>query len=120
MGSKWPSPLLIKGFPGDLDGKESDCNVGDPSLIPGLGRSPGGGNGNPFQYSCLENSMDRGAWWATVHGITKNGTQLSMQVHELLIKVFPSLRSCGTCWKRNGLIDISGFYLLAVLHRQAS
>ena len=57
--------------------KESTCNVGDRSLIPGLGRSPGGGHGNPFQYSCLENLMDRGAWWATDHGVEKSWTQLS-------------------------------------------
>ena len=53
-------------------GKESACSVGDAGdadLIPGLGRSPGGGNGNTLQYFCLENSMDRGAWWATVHGV---------------------------------------------------
>ena len=50
------------GFPGDSDGKASACNVGDPSSIPGSGRSPGEGNGNPLQYSCLENSMDGGAW----------------------------------------------------------
>ena len=49
------------GFPGGSDGKESACNVGDQGLIPGLGRSPGGGHGHPLQYSCLENSMDRGA-----------------------------------------------------------
>ena len=55
-------------------GKESVCNAGDPGSIPGLGRSPGEGNGNPLQYSCLENPMDRGAWRATVHGITKNWT----------------------------------------------
>ena len=54
------------GFPGGLDGKESACNVGDLGSIPGLGRSPGEGHGNPFQYSCLENSVDRGAWWAAV------------------------------------------------------
>ena len=59
------------GFPGDLDGKESACNVGDPDLIPGLGRSPGVANGNPLQYFCLENSVDRGTWWAIVHGITE-------------------------------------------------
>ena len=52
-------------------GKASACNVGDPGSIPGSGRSPGEGNGNPLQYSCLENSMDGGAWWATVHGVTK-------------------------------------------------
>ena len=53
-----------------LSGKESACNAGDPGLIPGSGRSPGVGNGNPLQYSCLENSMDRGAWWATICGVT--------------------------------------------------
>ena len=52
--------------------KKSACNMEDPGSIPGSGRSPGEGNGNPFQYSCLENSMDRGAWWATVHGITES------------------------------------------------
>ena len=57
-------------FPGGLDGKESTCNVGDPGWIPGCGRSPGEGNGNPFQYSYLENPIDTGAWWATVYGLT--------------------------------------------------
>ena len=55
-------------------GKESACNVGDPGSIPGLERFPGEGNGNPFQYSCLENPMDRGAWQATVHGVAKSQT----------------------------------------------
>ena len=53
---------IYPGFRGDSDGKESACNVGDLGLIPGSGRSPGEGNGNPLQYYCLENSMDRGAW----------------------------------------------------------
>ena len=57
------------GFPGGLDGKESACNAGDPGSILGLGRCPGEGNGHPIQYSCLENPMDRGAWWAIVHGV---------------------------------------------------
>ena len=61
-------------FPDSSDGKESACNVRDPSSIPGLGRSPGEGNGNPLQYSCLENSMNRGVWRATVHGIAKSWT----------------------------------------------
>ena len=65
------------GFPGGSDGKESACNVGDPHLIPGSGRSPGKGNSYPFQYSCLENSMDREASWATVHGIAKIWTWLN-------------------------------------------
>ena len=60
------------GFPGDSDNKESACNSGDQGSIPGLGRSPGEGKSNPFQYSCLENSMDLGAWWASVHGVAKN------------------------------------------------
>ena len=62
------------GFPGGSDGKESACNARDLGLIPGLGRSPGEGNGDPFQYFCMENSMDRGTWWATVHGVTKSQT----------------------------------------------
>ena len=65
------------GFPGGSGSKESACSAGDPGLISGLGRFPGEGNGNPLQYSCLENPMDRGAWWATVHGITKSEIQLS-------------------------------------------
>ena len=55
---------------------ESACNAGDPSLIPGLGRSPGEGNGNPLQYSCLENSKDRGAWWVIIHRVAKSQTRL--------------------------------------------
>ena len=60
------------GFPGGSDSKESACNAQDLSSIPRSGKSPGEENGNPLQYSCLENSMDRGAWWATVHGVTKS------------------------------------------------
>ena len=64
------------GFPGGADGKESGCNAGDLGLIPGLGRSPGGGHGNPLQYSCLEHPMDREACWATVYGVAKSLAQL--------------------------------------------
>ena len=60
------------GFPSGASGKETSCNVGDAGLIPGSGRSLGEGNGNSLQYSCLENPMDRGAWWATVHGVTQS------------------------------------------------
>ena len=60
------------GFPGGTDGKESACDAGDPGVIPGLGRSPGEGNGYPLQYSCLENSMDRGAGRTTGHGLTES------------------------------------------------
>ena len=59
------------------DGKESACNAGGLGLIPGLARSPGEGNGNPLEYSCLENSVDRGAWWAVVHGVAQSRTRLS-------------------------------------------
>ena len=66
------------GVPGGSVSKESSCNAGDPGSIPGLKGSPGGGNGNPLQYSCLENLIDRGAWQATVHGVAKSQTQLSI------------------------------------------
>ena len=69
--------LLSLSFPHNSVSKESACNAGDPGSIPGLGRSPGEVNGNPLQYSCLENPMDRGAWLATVHGIANSRTQLS-------------------------------------------
>ena len=69
--------MAKKFFPGGSDGKESACNAGELSSIPGSGRALVEGNGNPLQYSCLENSIDRGAWRATVHGVTKNQTQLS-------------------------------------------
>ena len=86
MSLSAPSPLLITlgfyyqvGFPGGLVVKESACNAGDSGtvgLIPGLGRSPGEGNGNLLQYSCLGNPMDRGVWETIVHGIAKSWTQL--------------------------------------------
>ena len=65
---------LSQGFPGDSDGKEAACNAGDSGWIPRLGRSPRGGKGYPLQYSCLENSMDREAWRAAIHGVAKNQT----------------------------------------------
>ena len=61
---------------GGLDGKKSACNAGNPDLIPGSVRSPGEGNGNPLQHSCLQNPMDRGAWWAAVYRVTQNRTRL--------------------------------------------
>ena len=63
--------MLSLGFPGGPVVKNPPANAGDVGLTPGLGRSPGVGNGNPLQYSCLGNPMDRGAWWATVRGVTK-------------------------------------------------
>ena len=65
-------PLVLKlGFPDGSVVKNPPANAGDEGLIPGSRRYPGKGNGNPFQYSCLRNPIDRGAWWATVHGVTK-------------------------------------------------
>ena len=68
----------MRGFPGVSVVKNLLANAGDVGLIPGLGRSPGGGNGNPLQYPCLENSMDTGTKQATVHGVAKSHTRLSM------------------------------------------
>ena len=69
--------IIRVGLPWWLRVKASACNVGDLSSIRGLGRSPGEGNGNPLQYSCLKNPMDGGAWWATVHRVAKSQTRLS-------------------------------------------
>ena len=68
---------LLLGFPGGSEGKASACSVADLGSIPGLERSPGEGNGNPLQYSCLENSTNWGTWWAIVHGVAKSQTRLS-------------------------------------------
>ena len=68
---------IVIFVPGGSEGKASACNEGDLGSIPGSGRSPGEGNGNPLQYSCLENPMDREAWWATVHRVAKSRTRLS-------------------------------------------
>ena len=76
---------MLGELPGWAVVKNSPANAGDArnvSLIPGLGRSTGGGNGNPLQYSCLGNPMDRGAWRATVHGVTKSWTRLSTHTHK--------------------------------------
>ena len=75
------SPKSSHPLPGGSEDKASACNAGDLGSIPGLGRSPGEGIGNPLQYSCLENPMDRGAWWATVHGVAKSRTRLSNFTH---------------------------------------
>ena len=88
--------------------KASAYNVGDLGSIPGLGRSPGEGNGNPLQYSCLENPMDGGAWWATVHGVAKSRTRLS---DFIVTSLYVQLKSLGVpliridafelwCWRR--------------------
>ena len=84
----------ILGFPNCSVGKESACNVGDLGSIPGLGSSPGEGNDNPLQYSGLENSMDRGAWRATVHRVAKSRTRLS-DFHYYFRKLLKNVKSNG-------------------------
>ena len=87
-------------------GKEPACNAGDPDPIPGSGRSPGEGNGNPLQYSCLENFMDRGDWQATVRGVAKSGTWLSTHTrvhahthtHAIVIRVLSAAVSAFIFW----------------------
>ena len=95
------------GFPGGSDGKAFACNVGDSGSIPGSGRSSGEGNGNPFQYPCLESPMDGGAWYATVHGVTKSWTWLSdftflfpfhgdkEEIKQIMVLLFTMLTSLG-------------------------
>ena len=87
------------GFPSGSDSKESACNAGDLNSIPGLGRSPGEGNGNPLQYSCLENPMDRGAWWATVHGVARVGHDLATTPPPVGEGIFKE-----TIWKKKAVV----------------
>ena len=88
------------GFPGGSVGKNQHVNAGDTGLIPGLGRSPGVGNGTPLQISCLGNPMGRGAWWATVHGTTKSRTRLSdkTQAHTHTHPVAKLITCCCAEW----------------------
>ena len=99
------------GFPGGSDGKESICNARDQGSIPGSGRSPGEGegNGNPLQYSCLEDSVDRGTWWATVHGVAKSWTR-PRHGHSILLK------GCGLGGHGKVLLHMDGV-LLVHFHR---
>ena len=76
-----------RGLPGGSDGTASACSAGNPGSIPGSGRPPGGGDGTPLQCSCLENPMDRGAWWATVHEVAKSRTRLSDFTYLLIITI---------------------------------
>ena len=99
------------GFPGGSDGKESALDAGDQCSIPGSGRSPGEENDNPLQYSCLKNSMDGGAWWATVQGVTKSLSQLSNYRYSYYIFLSrfgkPGLYCCTqTMEQKNGQTDL--------------
>ena len=100
LQSSWWSFFLLNsslkyhsGFPGGSEVKVSAYNVGDLGLTPGSGRSPGEGNGNPLQYSCLENPMDGGAWWTTVNGVAKRWTRLSDFTFTFKISFFLQLRA---------------------------
>ena len=88
---------LEKGFSHSSIGKESACNSGEPGSIPGSGRSPGEGNGNPLQYSCLKNPIDRGVWRATVHGVTRIGHYLATKppTTPILLKLFQKIAEAG-------------------------
>ena len=93
----------LLSFPGGSEFKVSACNAGDLGLIPGSGRLPGEGNGYPLQYSCLGNPMDRGAWWATVHGVTKSWTRLRdfTQFNSLKMAVlFPVFEGISTLFSK--------------------
>ena len=99
-------PQTHMGCPGGSDGEASACDAGDLASIPGPGRSPGEGNGNPLQCSCLESSMDRGAWWATVRGVAKSQIQLSDFTFTFLFTFFQThMRATVTllCWTKQGL-----------------
>ena len=96
------------GFPGGSDGKASACNAGDLCSIPGLGRSPGEGNGNPLQHSCLENPMDRGAWQATVHGVAIVGNNLATKPPTTTtIMLFLAWAYLGDKWEVTGLEQVA-------------
>ena len=108
-------PGLCKGFPGGSEGKASAHNTGDLGSIPGSGRSPGEGNGNPLQYSCLGNPMDREAWWATVHGVAKSQAWLrDLTFTKIVIskiereKLLSSARLSATPWT---ICSLPGFYV---------
>ena len=99
-------PQTGRGFPCSSVGKESACSAGDPGSIPELGRSPGEGNGNPLQYPCLENLMDRRAWWAAVHGVAKSRVRLGDEHNTcwpqftalLLLSCYSHVQLFSTLW----------------------
>ena len=97
--SKWSHATPEVDFPGGSDGKEYACNVGNLSSIPRSGKSPGEENGNSLQYSCLENSMDRGACWARVPGVTQSQTQLKQLSTHLQGYPVVSQKACRSGWK---------------------
>jgi len=103
------------GFPGSSVGKESACNEADANSIPGLGRSPGEGNGNPLQYSCLGNPMDRGAWWATVHGVPKSLKQVSIE-HLFMCMLAICMSYLEKCLFRSSANFLIGLFIIIICY----
>ena len=101
--------LLLQslGFCGGSDGHETTCNARDPGSIPGSGKSPGKWNGNPLQYSCLENSMDRGAWWATVHGVCRVGHDWATNTLSISLIVIHLFGFFISSWFSTGRLHVS-------------
>ena len=99
---------MFWGFPGGSEGKVFACNAGNWASIPGSGRAPGVGNGNPLQYSCLENPMDRGAWKAIVHGVTQSRTHLSMHACTRGWNCLKYFMGLGICTHRDQLLTFMG------------
>ena len=97
--------IMFGGFAGGSDSKVSVCSAGDPSSIPGLGSAPGEGNGSPLQYSCLENAVDGGVWWATVHGVAKSRTQLSDFTFTFKEFICQKPQLCLTCPRYCSLME---------------
>ena len=95
-------PMVLLGFPGGSDGKKSACKAGNPGLITGSGRSPGEGDGNPLQYSCLENHMHRGAWSAAVHGVEHDWVTVTFKV--LLLRSGAFLSKAGIRRTKDGCL----------------
>ena len=101
-----------------LTGKASVCQCRRRGLIPGLGRSPGGGNGNPLQHSSLKNPMDRGAWWATVHEVARSQTQLSNwpHTHTHTCKFLDNKSHLSSCYTMNIILLIAGIFKIYMIH----
>ena len=106
---------FVQDFPGGSDGKASVYNVGDPGLIPGSGRSTGEGNGNPLQYYCMENPMDRGVWQATVHGVTKSDTTERRSYMQLSLQHYGPLRPA--CINSSPVV-LNSFHFILLWHLQ--
>ena len=112
--------MMLSGFPSGSDGEESACNARDLGSVPGLGRSPEEGNGYPLQYSGLENSTDKGAWQATVHGVAKSRTRLSDFHFTFLDTAILCVQLRSSCFLRTPIfLDWGPILTLGLLHRTA-